>query len=158
MLWLNTVLFITRDLIVWACVHYRPKLSKHRAELFSERIHFYDTAVINYELYLYDTYFFLIIFETFCKCSMRRLNFILCQFYMILPLLLYPPPYYRQCIFIFAVAKGWLLLDDLFRSCAILAIFSLPGCWTALQIVFSSFVFKCEFLLTLRRETDIIRL
>ena len=41
----------------------------------------------------------------------RVLRFIPCLNYMMFPLVLYPPPLLRQCIAIFAVAEGWLLLD-----------------------------------------------
>ena len=41
----------------------------------------------------------------------RRVHrFLLCQNYMMFPLVLYPPCF-RQFIAIFAVAEGWLLLD-----------------------------------------------
>ena len=38
-------------------------------------------------------------------------RFILCQNYMMFPLVLPPPPILRLCIALFAVAEGWLLLD-----------------------------------------------
>ena len=45
--------------------------------------------------------------------NVRRVHrFILCQNYMMFPLVLNPPPpILRLCIDLFAVAKGWLLLD-----------------------------------------------
>ena len=44
----------------------------------------------------------------------RRVHrFILCQNYMMFPLVLYPPPlnYFEAVYCLFAVAEGWLLLD-----------------------------------------------
>ena len=45
----------------------------------------------------------------------RRMHrLILCQNYMIFPLVLYPlPPYFEvvYCFFVVTVAEGWLLLD-----------------------------------------------
>ena len=38
-------------------------------------------------------------------------RFMFCLNYMMFPLVLYPPLFLRQCIAIFAVAEGWLLLD-----------------------------------------------
>ena len=44
--------------------------------------------------------------------NVRRVHrFIFCLNYMMFPLVLYLTPLLRQCIAIFVVAKGWLLLD-----------------------------------------------
>ena len=51
-------------------------------------------------------------FEDFFRNDRRVHRFIICQNYMMFPLVLYPPPpILRLCIVLFVVAEGWLLLD-----------------------------------------------